>query len=456
MLFQLVLQSLTIRRSLYSVLDSMRPSKFYGVFAHSFRRIFAQDLSHCKKYENQSSFFPFVGSIRLLCSGNPVVTKTVSRGPGKGVEWIEWIKTLSDLDTERELHRIKRKMGTAYSKGDYDNALGSAIMLEEAVETTMGKDNVVYASCLNNIAVMNKMLGANDAAMAKYTEALHLYRDKVGHTHRSYASTLSNMGILYRSMAEPREGSAKGMDKLQLLERAEEALTDALKIRLDLEVAESFDGKLGGSKDALSASMNLAMVWRLKEFNRSSDKGKGRDECISELRSLVLLSKETHGDMDSLTAVILSNLGLALKESGSSCFEEARAVYTDALHVRSSTLGDSHPDTIISMHNLAELLQVMSNHNTLSKEQAKQYVDEGLALQERILEIMDADGTINKDSKNHDHDQTEKSEISIKNEVKYDALKTDLSPPVTFSKRPTGENFKDGTKIVTRKKKDQK
>ena len=108
------------------------------------------------------------------------------------------------------------------------------------------------------------------------------------------------------------------------------------------------------------------------------------------------------------------------------------------------------------MHNLAELLQVMSNHNTLSKEQAKQYVDEGLALQERILEIMDADGTINKDSKNHDHDQTEKSEISIKNEVKYDALKTDLSPPVTFSKRPTGENFKDGTKIVTRKKKDQK
>lgn len=42
--------------------------------------------------------------------------------------------------------------------GLYDAALDDALELEEKVRRTMGKDNAIYASCLNNIALMNKMV----------------------------------------------------------------------------------------------------------------------------------------------------------------------------------------------------------------------------------------------------------------------------------------------------------
>ena len=37
-------------------------------------------------------------------------------------------------------------------------ALDTAIELQDKVEQVMGKDNAIYASCLNNIALMNKMV----------------------------------------------------------------------------------------------------------------------------------------------------------------------------------------------------------------------------------------------------------------------------------------------------------
>jgi hypothetical protein len=49
----------------------------------------------------------------------------------------------------------------------------------------------------------------------------------------------------------------------------------------------------------------------------------------------------------------LNNLGLVQKELKR--YPEAEASYSEALMIRSSSLGDLHPDTIVSMHNLAEL-----------------------------------------------------------------------------------------------------
>ena len=45
-----------------------------------------------------------------------------------------------------------------YFSGLYEVALDTAIELQDKVEQVMGKDNAIYASCLNNIALMNKMV----------------------------------------------------------------------------------------------------------------------------------------------------------------------------------------------------------------------------------------------------------------------------------------------------------
>lgn len=58
------------------------------------------------------------------------------------------------IDEEREMFLLKRRMSEAYSKGHYRNALSFAQQLEEKASTLLGVKNAVYASCLNNTALM--------------------------------------------------------------------------------------------------------------------------------------------------------------------------------------------------------------------------------------------------------------------------------------------------------------
>jgi tetratricopeptide (TPR) repeat protein len=115
---------------------------------------------------------------------------------------------------------------------------------------------------------------------------------------------------------------------------------------------------------------------------------------------------------DSITATTLNNLGILLKSHNR--YEDALPIYKEALDIRSKTLGDKHPDTIVSMHNLAELL--ISSRNEA----------EASAIQENILEIMEKQSNSNKKSNSNDTNKIEninnnidsKIEINKSNETK--------------------------------------
>lgn len=67
--------------------------------------------------------------------------------------------------------------------------------------------------------------------MEQYSFAIQLYRNIYKtKLHPSYASILTNIGILYKIMAE----ESKGIDRMQMLERSEEALIEALSIRKEI------------------------------------------------------------------------------------------------------------------------------------------------------------------------------------------------------------------------------
>ncbi len=90
------------------------------------------------------------------------------------------------------------------------------------------------------------MLGNLEAAMDNYVEALQLYDLVAGKKSISYASTLANLGTLYKTVAIDK----KGMEKLELLENAQQAFTDALATRKEL---------LGAThRETLSTEMLLA------------------------------------------------------------------------------------------------------------------------------------------------------------------------------------------------------
>lgn len=221
------------------------------------------------------------------------------------------LKFLPPDELQKELLKIKRKMLSFYNTGSYQNALEYAVTLEKVTDDVMGKDNAVYASCLNNVALMNKMLGNNDTAMDKYIAALHIYEDVAGKNSPSYAATLTNLGVLYKTMAE----MSKGEDKLQLLERADEALSDTTAIRTKL---------LGPKhKETLHCSIHLASTKRVLGRFTESEK---------ILRDLLATAEATYGELDIIVATIYNNLGLTLKcmqvkEEAKTCYEKAIEIY---------------------------------------------------------------------------------------------------------------------------------
>ncbi len=89
--------------------------------------------------------------------------------------------------------------------------------------------------------------------------------------------------------------------------------------------------------------------------------------------------------MDLLTATCLNNLGYVLKLQVQN--DQSKLMYEEALDIRTSILGTKHPETIVSMHNLAELLIASGENEKASK------------LQHQILEIIDkSDDEVNSNS----------------------------------------------------------
>jgi tetratricopeptide (TPR) repeat protein len=65
--------------------------------------------------------------------------------------------------------------------------------------------------------------------------------------------------------------------------------------------------------------------------------------------------RETLGDRHPETLISINNMGLLLKDMGK--LEEARPLFEEAVQGLRETLGDRHPETLNSISNLADLLR---------------------------------------------------------------------------------------------------
>jgi tetratricopeptide (TPR) repeat protein len=261
-------------------------------------------------------------------------------------------KGMSEIDVERELMKLRRLLGAHYSQGRYSTALEVSVELQMKIESEMGKDNAIYASSLNNVGLMCKLLGDNDRAVATYTDALLIYENVSGKMSRSYMVTLANLGAAYRSYGD----ASKGMEKGEFYERAAEALGDVYQYSQDLLGLEH--------KETLMAANHLASLYRVM---------KKVDQSEALYRKALEHCTKMHGEWDILTATLHNNLGLLLKTEKR--YDGATNHYKQALNIRSRTLGENHPDTIVTMHNIAEM------------HLARGETEEAAAIQKEIIEL---------------------------------------------------------------------
>jgi len=265
------------------------------------------------------------------------------------------------VETEKDVGLALREVQQLYQQGQYSEALQVSLGMRDWLERELGEDHPVYASCLNNIALMYKMTNELEDAVHYYAMALEKYKRTVGTTHRSYAATLNNLGLVFLMQAQQAEASGgKKLQAMASLESAEATLREVLTIRA--QVLEDDDPAL------LITRSNLASV--LQRTGRGTE----AEEMMRTTLALVL--ERTRGKKESPeVATAMNNLGYLLKAEGR--WEEARGFYQDALGIRRALFPPDHPQVIISLNNLAELCLITPGLE-----------GEGKALQEEIVGLL--------------------------------------------------------------------
>lgn len=314
-----------------------------------------------------SSFSGLVGPIsaastRPLLSSAPRHYSSSVRCLHGGGSFDSSDKSLSEA--ENEIAKAVLDLRAAIDQGEYEAGKEAAETCLELTRSFYGdKPHPATASALNNLGLCLKHLGKYEDAEKHYEAALKTYKDCVGPDHLSTAAAYLNLGLLQLSMAS-RPG-IKGMVKMNLVDSA----------RSNLEQAHSIRAKATGSMEhplTLSVLLHVAAAARMQR--RFKEAENILTDTVAALRkrdeqaAAAAGQKLTMGSLSVATG--LNNQGFLYKEVASSLSAGAgpqqdgerkrywalsAAAYSEALTIREARLGPKHPDTIATLHNMAEL-----------------------------------------------------------------------------------------------------
>ncbi|EQC30722.1 hypothetical protein SDRG_11481 [Saprolegnia diclina VS20] len=256
-------------------------------------------------------------------------------------------------DTESNIAGMQQKVREFYTQGDFEAALDMALLCRDTVKDHFGTDHPVYASTLNNIALMQKNLSQLTDAIATYEEALRVYKECVGEGHASFATTLHNLGGVYRLQSHV----LSGMQKVEALDNALDCFQESLRIRKENLANDHPDIAIGMSNVGM-------LLWHTHK------KEKGEEMVVEAMERL----QAKLGRDSTLTALAMNNVGIVYKELGK--LDEAIALFQATTEIREAKLGLEHMETITAMHNWAEALRAAGRD------------DEAAVLQTQILAVV--------------------------------------------------------------------
>ncbi|TYZ65938.1 hypothetical protein PybrP1_004850 [[Pythium] brassicae (nom. inval.)] len=256
---------------------------------------------------------------------------------------------------EQDIAAMQREIRDAYNAGNFNEALEVGVSCRDVVRGHFGDKHPVFASTITNIALMYKSMGQTEEAIESYEYALQVYKESVGEQHASFATTLHNLGSVYRTLSL----SATGMDRVGSLHRALECFEESLKIRrVILEP---------GHPDIALSLCNLGVIhWHNKQ----------PEKAFATLEEAKAMLERKVGPDSTLTALAMNNLAYVSKEARR--YEAAIALYEQVVAIRERVLGAEHHETIMARHNLAE-----AYHASGQEEKA-------LAIQQQIVDLVDA------------------------------------------------------------------
>uniref|UniRef100_A0A6S8C904 Kinesin light chain n=1 Tax=Aplanochytrium stocchinoi TaxID=215587 RepID=A0A6S8C904_9STRA len=244
----------------------------------------------------------------------------------KGFQTAEEAKE-SDLAEKQMLVR------ELYAQNNLDKAVATASECVELASSIFGKQHPVYASSLNNLALLNKEIGNYTAAIDNYSQSIGIYKEIIGYEHESTATAMNNLAETYKTYGD----RSKGMQKHQLYLNSLDLLHDVLAVRK----------KLLGEASPLTGS-TMQTLGRVLYFLGNKEEGtKNVLEGAKVIEAAV-------GEEDPRAATAWNNVGYHLKIEGK--FDEALPWYEKAHNLREKLYGSQHMHTIMVKNNLVILI----------------------------------------------------------------------------------------------------
>mmetsp|Transcript_19298 Transcript_19298/g.41976 ORF Transcript_19298/g.41976 Transcript_19298/m.41976 type:complete len:558 (+) Transcript_19298:178-1851(+) len=140
---------------------------------------------------------------------------------------------MPDKDAELRLAGIQATITEEYKQGNFTKALSTSQDLLKQTQQHFGYnvDHPATASAMNNVGLMQKLLGNFAEARQHYVAAMRIYASVCGRDHASYAMTLHNLGNLNKSQVH-FDVSLKATERLSLVEAAMEYLEESYAVRI--------------------------------------------------------------------------------------------------------------------------------------------------------------------------------------------------------------------------------
>jgi len=250
---------------------------------------------------------------------------------------------------EQEIAEIQARCNELIRLGDLYGAKEQAELCKDKVEGFFGPEHPVYASALNNLGFVYKQLQNYDKAVESLSGAAKIYREVFGPDHRHTITVVGNLAQLYKFKAQ---NDAKAMEKHMLLENSKTMYETVLNA---LEKEEENKSTVNYALFLQSYGSILRMQGRVADGSEKVEQG---------LRII-----EERGEKDEHFAKALNNHGYDLKMKGH--FEKAEQVYNRALFIAKEIFGETHQETLLLMHNLAELYIAWDRNEDANKIQTE-------------------------------------------------------------------------------------
>ena len=247
----------------------------------------------------------------------------------------------------RAADSLRRLGSVQQALHDFDQAEASYMRALEIQRALAGEEHSDYASTLSYLCGLYKSMGRYTLAKPLYLQSLEIHRKLSGEQSESFARSLTNLADLYVLMGT--------------YARAEQHCQQALAIRKRL---------VGEQHEDYASTLNI--LGHIAEL--SGDFARGELLC----RQALEIRKKVFGELHVTYAISLNTLAIILESRGD--YAGAEPLHRQCLEIIKNVRGEDHPDYANSLNGLAILFQEMGDNV-----RAEPLLRQSLEIRKRVL-----------------------------------------------------------------------